>query len=148
MALSQNHARRRGHRLRRSFFLVLLPLLLTSCIPESFAAPAFDRQASDAASTLAAAGTTIEFLHEGKLDERYTKASMVIYREMLRGVTGTLPELTGAPDDAALQPVLADLRQAQDVMDHPCLDDEEGCDWAGQVDLLAQVSGELLELTA
>lgn len=128
------------------WILVLMTLVLTSCVPESFAQTPFARESSDAASTLSAAAITIEYLHTGKIDRRYATSSMFIYRESLIGIPQKLPGLPGSPGDETLGPVLEGLVAAQDILDRPCF--EETCDWSGQVAELRAVSEDLLELSA
>jgi hypothetical protein len=126
-------------------FAAALLILLAACSPSTYSETPFVRQASDAASAIAAAATTLEYVHTGKLDTRYATSSLDIYREMLRKIIPKLPDQGGAPDDATLQPVLDTVRQAQDVLDDPCLNDS--CDWQGQVNTLRQAQQALLEVS-
>jgi hypothetical protein len=133
---------------RFALLLILLSLLLTACIPESFAATPFDREVTNTASTLSAAATTIQFLHDGKLDRRYATSSMSIYQETLRGVAKQLPGLRGAPDDETLKPAIDSLARSQAIIEDPCLDTDNTCDWSAQVSQLEQASAQMLELAA
>jgi hypothetical protein len=138
----------RSGRQRAPLLVILLSLVLTACVPESFAATPFDREAGDTASTLSAAATTIQFLHDGKLDRRYAVSSMSIYQETLRDVTKKLPGLRGAPDGETLQPAIDALTRSQAIIEEPCLDNDATCDWAAQVSQLEQASAQMLELAA
>jgi hypothetical protein len=121
--------------------LAALILVLAACSPTSYAETPFVRQASDAASLLSAAATTIEYLHDDKLDTRYASPSLQIYRDMLKKIAPTLAGQRGAPDDATLQPVLDKLDAAQQALDEPCLADD--CDWQAQLDTLRQAQDAL-----
>jgi hypothetical protein len=122
-----------------------LLVLLAACSPSSVSETPFARQASDAASSISAAATTLEYLHAGKLDTRYATSSLDIYREMLQKIAPELPGQGGAPDESTLRPVLDTVRQAQDVLDDPCL--TETCDWQGQIDTLHRAQQALLEVS-
>jgi hypothetical protein len=130
-------------RVRWLGFITALAILLAACSPADYAETPFARQASDAASALSAAATTIDDLHHGKLDERYAKPSVGVYRNLVRKIAPTLPDQRGAPDEAKLRPVLDALDAAEQVLDDPCLGDD--CDWQAQVDALRAAEDALLE---
>lgn len=125
--------------------ITVAAIILTGCVPSTFAVPPFVRQAEDAASSLSAAATTLEFLHDGKLDSRYASSSLVVYQQALTGVASILPGEDGAPDEATLQPVLEQFERAQAVLDDPCLSDE--CDWQSQIETLNAAKDALLEVS-
>jgi hypothetical protein len=129
---------------RARLILIAVALIaLSGCSPSGFAQTPFQREAGDVASAFSAAATTLEQLHTGKLDERYAKASMVVYRQVATGADKALPAAGGAPDEATFQPVLDLVKEAEDVMQSPCLADE--CDWQRQVDTLNSARDALLE---
>lgn len=121
-----------------------LLISLTACSPDAFTQTPFVREAQDAASLLSAASMTIEYAHSGKMDDRFARSSLDIYREPLAGMALSLPRQRGAPDRSTLAPVVELLRDAQAVLADPCLDDS--CDWRGQVAILDDASRALLEL--
>jgi hypothetical protein len=127
----------------RLILIAMALIALTGCSPSGFAQTPFQREASDVASAFSAAATTLEQLHTGKLDERYAKASMVVYRQLATGADTSLPAAGGAPDMATFQPVLGLVNEAEDVMQSPCLAD--ACDWQRQVDTLNAARDALLE---
>ncbi len=114
-----------------------LLISLTACSPDAFTQTPFVREAEDAASLLSAASTTIEYAHSGKLDDRFARSSLLIYRESLEGMAASLPGQRGAP-------AIERLRDAEGVLVDPCLDDT--CEWQTQVATLDDASRALLEL--
>jgi hypothetical protein len=118
---------------------------LAGCGPSSFSQTPFQRQAGDAASSYSAAATTLQYLHDGKLDSRFATSSLIVYRQATQGIQKTLPDLGGAPDDASLQPVLVQIEAAEEVMDQPCLSDD--CDWQTQIKTLNAAKDSLLEVS-
>jgi hypothetical protein len=129
----------------RLILTAMAVVALSGCSPSGFTQTPFQRQAGDAASAFSATATTLEQLHTGKLDSRYAKGSLVVYRQLASGVDAALPAAGGAPDPTTLEPVLASVRQAQDVMSSPCLGDD--CDWQRQVDILYAARDVLLEIS-
>lgn len=125
--------------------LTSLLISLTACSPDAFTQPPFAREVEDAASLLSAASTTIEYVHSGKLDDRFARSSLLIYRESLEGMAASLPGQRGAPDEATLAPVIEQLRDAEGALADPCLDDT--CDWRRQLVTLDGASRALLELS-
>jgi hypothetical protein len=125
--------------------MALALIALSGCSPAGFSQTPFQCQAGDAASIFSAAATTLEQLHTGKLDERYAKSSMVVYRQLVTGAEASLPKAGGAPDAATFQPVLDQVQDAEDVMRSPCLADD--CDWQRQVDTLNAARDALLEVS-
>lgn len=121
-----------------------LLLSLTACSPDAFTQTPFVREAEDAASLLSAASTTIEYAHSGKLNDRFARSSLLIYRESLEGMAASLPGQRGAPDEVTLAPAIERLRDAEGVLVDPCLDDT--CEWQTQVATLDDASRALLEL--
>jgi hypothetical protein len=117
-------------------------IAITGCSPSGFAQTPFQRQAGDAASSFSAAATTLEQLHNEELDVRYAKASLMVYQQSTTGMDNTLPDASGAPDLETLEPVIAAVRQAEAVMNTPCLGRD--CDWQGQVQTLNAAKDALL----
>lgn len=123
----------------------LLLMTVSACSPGAFTQTPFVRQAQDAASSLSAAAATIEYVHTGKVDDRYARSSLSIYRQSLQGMESELPGLRGAPDETVLQPVISQLERARQVLDDPCLDDD--CDWRAQLSTLDDASRALLKVS-
>lgn len=132
-------------RFRHFAMVAALAMLLTGCIPASFAETPFEREAGDTASLISAAATTIEFLHDDKIDRRYAEASLVVYRQSVADSASKLESAQGAPGEATLNPVLDDVKDAQDILARPCLDDS--CDWHGQIRTLTSAKDALLEIS-
>jgi hypothetical protein len=103
----------------------------------------FSRTALDAASTISAAATTLQFAHAGRLTREYAQGSFVSYRAALAGVTGDLPDHAGAPDAATVERLIDMVADAEAIVMSPCLD--EACDWRSQVDTLVTARDALLE---
>ena len=134
--------RRTLSRLRALLLAGLLLATLAGCVPASFAQTPFQQQTGDAASLVSAAAASIEFAHTGKLDDRYARSSLSIYRDMLAKLPD-LAELRGAPDDGSATDLSTAIDDAAALLDDPCLSDD--CDWQGQVDTL-QATAQSLEL--
>lgn len=124
---------------------LIVVIALSGCVPGNFAQSPFDTTAQDAASSMFAAATTLEFLQEGKLNRRYASSSLVVYQQAVDGVASTLPNETGAPDDATLQPVIEHFQRAEAILNDPCLGDE--CDIQGQIETLRNAGDLLLEVS-
>lgn len=118
-------------------------LLLSGCDAPAFTNTPFQREAGDAASSYSAAATTLEFLHDGKLDRRYARASLLVYHEAMQGKTAAVARADGAP--ARLGPVINRMQRADAVLADPCLDDD--CDWQAQVDTLRDAQHALTEVS-
>ena len=116
-----------AHRRLTASSALAIALLVGAC---SSAPSDFAKKASDAASTLAAAETTIALRHGGKLTLAYARGSFVNYRDALEGVDEALPGLPGAPGDDEVAKLTALFRAAKPALDDPCLDDS--CDWQSQ----------------
>jgi hypothetical protein len=120
-------------------------LVLTGCIPASFANTPFQQKAGDAASLMVAAATSIELAQTGELDVRYARSSLRIYRDQLAAIPG-FGGLRGAPDDVAMIGTFdAAVASAIGLLSDPCLDN--GCDWRGQVRSLSE-AGRVLDEAA
>jgi hypothetical protein len=114
---------------------VALALLVAAC---SWAPSDFAKKASDAASTLAAAETTIRLRHEGRLTLAYARGSFVNYRDALEGLDEELPTLPGALGDDQVAQLTALFRAAQPALEEPCLDNS--CDWQPQEQALKRAA--------
>jgi hypothetical protein len=115
--------------------LTCAALLVAAC---SWAPSDFAKKASDAASTLAAAETTIRLRHEGKLTLAYARGSFVNYRDALEGVDEELLSLPGAPGEEEVAQLTALFRAAKPALEEPCLDNT--CDWQSQEQALKRAA--------
>jgi hypothetical protein len=112
-----------------------LAFVVAAC---SWASSDFVKKASDAASTLAAAETTIRLRHEDKLTLAYARGSFVNYRDALEGLDEELPSLPGAPSEAEVAQLTALFRAAKPALEEPCLDNS--CDWQSQEEALGRAA--------
>ena len=103
----------------------------------------FQRNAEDAGAEMAAAARTLEALHQGRLTQRFARASFVNYREQLADVESQLTSAEPHPDRVELNRLLTLYRSARPAIEDPCLGD--GCDWRGQVRALDDASKAFLE---
>ena len=123
------------HRFGIGFLLPMVLMLATGC---QFTQTSFSRLAGDAGGTFAAAATTIEYTHEGKLTPAYAASSFVNFQSQLNGLDTTLPSQQGAPDKHTLHHLLDLYQQAMPAVNHPCLD--TACNWQAQVAVLNRAS--------
>jgi hypothetical protein len=105
-----------------------IAILLTAAC--SWAPSDFAKQASDAASTLSAAQSTIRLRHDGRLTQAYAQGAFANYREVLQGVDQELTHSSGAPDAQEVARLVALFHEAEGALENPCLDNR--CDWASQ----------------
>jgi hypothetical protein len=123
------------------FLLLILLLPVTGC---QFTQAVFPRMASSAGSAFAAAATTLDYAHAGKLTYAYAAASFVNYQSELDGLDQTLPFQSGAPDKRTVQRLIDLYKVAIKAVDSPCL--SNSCDWRSQVDALNRTSKAFLEV--
>ena len=124
--------------------VLALPLLLAFALSGcSMTQSAFDQTAGNGAAGLAAAATTLRYLHEGKLTTAYARASFVNFASNLSGLDSQLGALQGAPDRRTVRRLVALTRQAERAVMRPCIDGP--CDWRGQVTALSRASAALLK---
>ncbi len=98
----------------------------------------FQNTAGGAGGELAAAATTLQYVHEGRLNRAYASSAFASYRDALLITEKQLPSVPGAPDRATIEQLLKLYRPAYRAVEQPCL--EDSCDWPGQVDALRQAS--------
>jgi hypothetical protein len=103
----------------------------------------FQRTASEAAGTLAAAAETLTAVEEGRLTEGYARASFVSFAEVVDGVGERLPHEDGSPGTGPTEHLGRELQEAELILQAPCLD-IHGCDVAAQIRQLKAVSQDLL----
>lgn len=127
---------------RMGLIAALLPLLLAlgGC---SMTQSAFDQTASNGAAGLAAAATTLAYVHEGKLTSAYARASFVNFATNLNGLDSQLGGQHGAPDRRTVRRLVALTKQAERAAMHPCIDGP--CDWRAQVTAISRASAALLK---
>ncbi|HSR24285.1 MAG TPA: hypothetical protein VLW53_12095 [Candidatus Eisenbacteria bacterium] len=118
-----------------------LPLLCGLLLAACGAGGGFQEVASSAGSELAAAATTIEYVHTGRLPASFASAGFVNYRSSLQDTEQRLRTAGGGPRGAGLERLLALYRPAWNAVQHPCLGG--GCDWRGQVQELRAASDAL-----
>ena len=95
------------------------------------------------AGELAAAATTLEYVHEGRLNRAYASSAFASYRDALLVTEKQLPTVPGAPDTGPVAELLTLYRPAYRAVEQPCLDDS--CDWRAQVDALKKASEALVK---
>jgi hypothetical protein len=116
---------------------VSLALLLTGCIPSSFAQTPYQQAVGDAAALFVSSATVIEQVHEDELDRRYADSTLALYRAHLEELPA-FAGLRGAPESDEPARLAALLEDTTFIVIDPCL--EDGCDWQGQVETLRQAS--------
>jgi hypothetical protein len=119
--------------------IALVVLATTGC---QLSKSKFAKEAEKAGSEFAAAATTLEYLHTGKLTWAYSKAAFVSYRQVIAGLDDRLRTAEGKPSPSSIQSLLSVAGPAEDALAHPCLD--AACDWAGQIAALRAASDTLL----
>ena len=112
----------------------LLPVLLVIATGCQLTQTGFSRMVGDAGAAFAAASTTLQYAHEGKITAAYAASSFVNFQSELRGLDSTLPSQQGAPDKHTLQHLLDLYKQAMPAVNNPCLD--ASCNWRAQVEAL------------
>ena len=122
------------------FVLLALATLLAGC---QFTQSPFIVTASNAGAELAAASTTLSYVHSGKITIQYAQASFVNYRGQLNGLDQQLPSQQGAPGKATVEHLLALYKAAMQAVNHPCLD--TSCHWQAQVAALNRASQAFLQ---
>ncbi|HEX6553867.1 MAG TPA: hypothetical protein VF026_13960 [Ktedonobacteraceae bacterium] len=123
---------------RRFSIGILLPVVLVLATGCQLTQTGFSRLAGDAGATFAAAATTIQYTHEGKLTPAYAASSFVNFQSQLNDLDATLPSQQGAPDKRTLQHLLDLEKQAMPAVNQPCLD--TACNWHAQVEVLNRAS--------
>ena len=103
----------------------------------------FQNTAGGAGGELAAAATTLEYVHEGRLNRAYASSAFASYRDALLITEKQLPTVPGAPDRATIEELLTLYRPAYRAVEQPCLDDS--CDWRAQVEALKKASEALVK---
>ena len=125
--------------MRRRFGIdLLLPVLLMIVAGCQLTQTGFSRMAGDAGAAFAAASTTLQYVHEGKITAAYAASSFVNFQSELSGLDSTLPSQQGAPDKRTLQHLLDLYKQAMPAVSNPCLD--SSCNWRAQVEALNRAS--------
>lgn len=119
--------------------LLICGLLLAGC---GGGQSGFQQTASSTGSELAAAATTVEYAHAGRLPVAYARSAFDGYRSSLEGAEEQLRTADGAPGRPRLDALLAQYRRAWQAVQQPCL--EGGCDWRGQVRALREASDALV----
>lgn len=126
-------------RWRRSGVLIFAAclILLGGCDRQT----PFAKAADKGGAQLAAAATTLTYLHEGKITTRYARSSFINYRQVLKGFDQQLAALSGAPAPAHLKQLLELYQPAAQAVAAPCLSDT--CNWRQQVMALQRASDAL-----
>jgi hypothetical protein len=104
----------------------------------------FQRTASEAAGALAAAAETLTAVEEGRLTERYARASFVSFAEAVQGVGERLPSEAGAPGTGTTEHLGRELQEVELLLQAPCLQ-SPGCDASAQIRQLKAVREDLLQ---
>ncbi|MDP9325993.1 MAG: hypothetical protein M3O87_05595 [Candidatus Dormibacteraeota bacterium] len=118
--------------------IAVLPLLSGCDVTKT----QFQNTAGGAGGELAAAATTLQYVHEGRLNRAYASSAFASYRDALLVTEKQLPSVPGAPDAATIAELLKLYRPAYTAVEDPCLDDS--CDWRAQVDALKKASEALV----
>lgn len=118
--------------------LLMLSVMLAGC---QFSQSSFSRTVSNTGSAFAAAATTLQYAHEGKLTYAYASSSFEVYRSEL---SGTDQQLTSSGAGAqSIAPLLSVYRTAMQAVNTPCLQDT--CNWQAQVAALSRASQAFLK---
>lgn len=123
----------------RCLLLAACALFLTGCAAGQ---SGFQQAAASAGAELAAAATTVQYAHTGRLPVTFASASFVNYRSALQDTEQQLRTADGAPTGRRLDRLLGLYRPAWEAVQRPCL--EGGCDWRAQVRALQQASDALV----
>ena len=115
--------------------VLALCFILTGC---QFSQSRFSQTVNNTGSAFAAAATTLQYAHTGKLTYAYASSSFEVYRSELSGIEQTLT----ASGKAGAQ-LIASARAAMQVVNAPCLQDS--CNWRVQVATLNQASQTFLK---
>ncbi len=122
------------------FILVILLAFATGC---QLTQSAFSRIAGDTGAAFAAAATTLQYVHDGKISTNYASASFMSFQSELSGLNSLLPSQQGVPDTQTLHRLLDLYSSAMVAVNHPCLD--ESCDWQAQLTILKRASEAFLK---
>jgi len=115
-------------------------LLLSGCVVTK---TQFQNTASGAGGELAAAATTLQYVHEGRLSRAYASSAFASYRDALLITEKQLPSVPGGPGQTTVEELLKLYRPAHRAVEQPCLDDS--CDWRVQVQALKKASDALVK---
>ena len=107
----------------------------------------FQRAATEAAGTLAAAAETLTAVQEGRLTEAYARASFVSFAEAVRGVGEQLQSEDGAPWTGTTEHLGRELQEVERLLQAPCLEGR-GCDASAQIRQLKAVSQDLVQASS
>lgn len=110
--------------------VLALCFILAGC---QFSQSRFSQTVNNAGSAFAAAATTLQYAHTGRLTYAYASSSFEVYRSELSGV-----EQTMASSGNAGAQLLAPLQAAMQAVNTPCLQD--ACNWRAQVAALNRAS--------
>ena len=121
---------------------LLLCVSLAGC---QFSQSSFSRTVSNTGSAFAAAATTLQYAHEGKLTYAYASSSFEVYRSELSGIDRQLTSSVGGTGTRAqsIAPLLSVYRTAMQAVNTPCLQD--ACNWQAQVAALNRASQAFLK---
>lgn len=120
----------------RVLVVLFLAFVLSGC---QVAKSAFADVADNVGANFAAAATTLQYLHEGKLTRQYARATFFNYASLTSGADATMEHAAGAPDLATLDRLLRLYQPAAQALTNPCLDNS--CNWRGQISALEKASG-------
>lgn len=119
--------------------VLLLMFLVTAC---SITESPFARTAGNIGSAFAAAATTLNYAHEGKITDRYAASSFMQFQSELDGTAQALTS-PGGVDAHTLHQLLALYAPAMRIVDDPCL--SNSCDWRAQLAALNRASAAFLK---
>lgn len=131
-----------GVAIRPFLATALVSCLLSGCVATT--QTPFERTATGAAGTLAAAAQTLRLHQQGRLTTAYARSSFVSFGESLAGVGDELPTLDGAPPRDAAVRLATQLRSVEPILRSACLA-SSGCDESAQARQLESVRDSLLE---
>lgn len=104
--------------------VLLLAGMLSGC---QLTKSAFANEVDNVSANFAAAATTLQYLHEGKLTPQFAKAAFFNYAALNQDAETSLKSASGTPDARSLDRLLRLYRPAAQAIAHPCLD--TSCDW-------------------
>ena len=135
-----NRARAVGTAVGRSILFASLAIVVTGC---QMTQTPFVRVAGETGAELAAAATTLQYVHEGQLTHPYAQAAFEGYASALESADQEIVAAEGAPSQELARRLAGLAREAAAVAERPCL--TASCDWQGQLTLLRQASAELIK---
>ena len=121
--------------------IVAFCFILAGC---QFSQSSFLQTVNNTGSAFAAAATTLQYAHTGKLTYAYASSSFEVYRSELSGIDRKLSTAgSGVTGTQSIASLLALYHTAMQAVNTPCLQDS--CNWRVQVAALNRASQAFLK---